>query len=185
MPVSDLPQLAQAMYSTWWNAMMGWASQIDPATGRGYSLTDVSAASAELSRNYPGTLKNYSPIGTSQLFSAARRIVNASAALTAAPDSSPISGSMVTEPPWSRPAADQFATPAWQARMNITYLDAQGVQTTGIAVVDIRQVLPASAGSLRAQMALRVQDQLATPPPTGTPRTGTLLSIDQISLLQV
>lgn len=181
----ELPPLAAAMYKTWWSFASYTASQVDPSGRYAYSVADASAAASAVNRDVYGGQGGYNPIGLSQLYSIARRIASASRAVGAAPDSSPIDASMVAEAPWSRSPADQAALPMWQARVSITYLDESGTQATGYAVVDIPQVLPSSVGSLRAQLGLRVQDQLATPPPTGTPRTGTLLSIDAIQLLQV
>lgn len=181
----DLPPAAAAMYKTWWSFASYAATQLDPAGRYAYSPADASAAASAINRDVYGGQGGYNPIGLSQLYSVARGIANASRTLTGADDSAPITSDMVAEAPWSRSAADQAAMPMWQARVNITYTDPSGATLTGITVVDIPQVLPASVGSLRGQLAFRIQDQLSAPPPTGTPRTGQLLSVDQITLLQV
>lgn len=181
----DLPPAAAALYKTWWS-FANYAAAQRTATGQyAFSVTDMSAAASEINRTVYGGQGGYNPIGLSQLYSIARRITNSSAALGAAPDSSPITGAMVAEAPWSRSAAEQGTLPMWQVRAEITYLDPAGGQQTGIATVTVPQVLPSSVGSLKAQLDLRIADQLASPPGTGTPRAGTLLSVGSITLLAV
>lgn len=181
----DLPSAAQAMYNTWWS-FVNYAANATDANGKyAYSVTDASSAASAINKDVYGGQGGYNPIGLSQLFSVARKIGNATGALGQADPSSAITGSMVAEAPWSRPAAEQAALPMWQARVSITYTDESGITQTGISVVNISQVLPTTVGSLNAQLALRVQDQLSSPPGTGTPRSGTLASIDSVTLLAV
>lgn len=181
----ELPPLADTMYKTWWS-FVSYAANARNEDGKyAYTVTDASSAASQISKDVGGLYASYNPIGVSQLFSIARKIGNSSNAITNAPGSAPIDQSMVAEAPWSRPAAEQAAMPLWQARMEITYTDEAGVQQQGISVVNISQVLPSSVASLQAQMELRVGDQLAAPPGTGTPRTGQLDSIDSITLLAV
>lgn len=173
------------MYNTWWSFANYAANAQNPDGSWAYTVADASAAAAEVSRTVGGAYASWSPIGMSQLFSVARKLGNATNSIGSADASSPISPSMVAEAPWSRSQADQAASPQWQARVSMTYTDESGVQQTGISVVNISQVLPTSVGSLTAQLNLRVQDQLASPPGTGTPRSGSLDSIDSITLLAV
>jgi hypothetical protein len=181
----DLPAAADAMYKTWWS-FANYAANAREADGSySFTVTDTSAAASEISRSVGGAFASYNPIGISQLFSIARKIGNATASLAAADPAAPIDPRMVAEAPWSRPAAEQAAMPQWQARVAITYTDASGVQQQGISVVNISQVLPSSVASLQAQIALRIGDQLASPPGTGTPRSGQLDSVDSITLLAV
>jgi hypothetical protein len=181
----DLPPLADAMYKTWWS-FTNYAANAREADGRySFTVTDTSSAASEISKTVGGAFASYSPIGISQLFSIARKIGNATSALAAADPAAPINPAHVAEAPWSRTAAEQAAMPMWQARVAITYTDAAGVQQQGISVVNISQVLPSSVASLQAQIALRVTDQLASPPGTGTPRSGQLDSVNSITLLAV
>lgn len=181
----DLPAAADAMYKTWWS-FANYAANAREADGTySFTVTDTSAAASEVSKTVGGAFASYNPIGISQLFSVARKIGNATSALGRADPSAPIDPSMVAEAPWSRPAAEQAAMPQWQARVAITYTDAAGVQQQGISVVNISQVLPSSVASLQAQIELRIADQLASPPGTGTPRSGQLDSVDSITLLAV
>lgn len=181
----DLPTQAANMYNTWWSFANYAANAQNPDGSWAYTVADASAAAAEISRTVGGNYESWSPIGMSQLFSVARKLGNATNQVGAADASSPITPGMVAEAPWSRSQADQAASPQWQARMSITYTDESGVQQTGITVVNISQVLPTSVGSLTAQLQLRVQDQLSSPPGSGTPRSGSLDSIDSITLLAV
>lgn len=181
----DLPPQADAMYKTWWS-FANYAANAREADGSySFTVADLSSAASQISKTVGGAYSAYNPIGVSQLFSIARRISNASGALGDAPGSAPVDASMVAEAPWSRSPAEQAAMPMWQARVTMTYTDAAGVQQEGISVVNISQVLPSSVASLQAQMELRIADQLAAPPGTGTPRTGTLDSIDSITILAV
>lgn len=173
------------MYNTWWSFANYAANAQNPDGSWAYTVADASAAASEISRTVGGAYASWSPIGMSQLFSVARKLGNATSTIGSADASSPITPSMVAEAPWSRSQADQAASPQWQARVSMTYTDENGVQQTGISVVNISQVLPTSVGSLTAQLNLRVQDQLASPPGTGTPRSGSLDSIDSITLLAV
>lgn len=181
----QLPPLAQAMYNTWWSFANYAANAVDAAGRYLFTVTDASSAASAVNRDVYGGQGGYNPIGLSKLFSVARKIGNATSALISASGGQQIDLSMVAEAPWSRPAAEQAASPEWQARVTMTYTDAAGIQQQGVAVVIIKQVLPSSVASLRAQMELRVQDQLSAPPGTGTPREGTLNSIDSITLLAV
>lgn len=184
MPVDNLPPSAQAMYSQWWTTVAGWANQVNPDTGRAYSVTDVSAAASILRQEFPQTYTSYSPPGVSALYSVALRITNATEAIASAPPGSPITPDMIAEPPWSRPAGEQEAVQVWQARAEITYI-SDGIEHTGITTITIPQVLPVTVDSLRAQVELRAADQLASPPGTGTPRSGDLVAVGGITLLQV
>lgn len=173
------------MYSQWWSTVAGWANQVNPDTGRAYSVTDVSAAASILRQTYPQTYTSYSPPGVSALYSVALQIGRSSAAIASAAPGSAITTDMIATPPWARPDAEQAAMPVWQARAEITYTDEAGVTQTGITTITIPQVLPSSIASLQAQVELRAADQLATPPGTGTPRSGALVSVDSITLLAV
>lgn len=181
----QLPPKAEAMYQTWWNFANYAANARNPDGSYAYSVTDASSAASQINRDVYGGQGGYQPIGLSQLFSIARKIGNSTDALAQADPASPITPSMVSEAPWSRSQADQAALPMWQARVSMSYTDEFGVPQTGISVVNISQVLPSSVGSLMAQLQLRVQDQLSSPPGTGTPRSGSLVSIDSVTLLAV
>lgn len=181
----DLPTAAASVYQTWWSFANYAASSRDQNGAYSFTVADAQSAASQVNRDVYGGAGGYNPIGISQLFGIARRIANSSAALGQAAPTSPITPSMVAEAPWSRSQADQAAMPMWQARVEITYTDAAGVTQNGISVVNISQVLPSSVASLNAQLALRIQDQLAAPPGTGTPRQGELNSINSITLLAV
>lgn len=181
----DLPPLAASMYNTWWTFANYAANATEPDGSWAYTVADASSAASQISKDVGGAYASWSPIGMSQLFGIARRIGNATNAVTNADDLAPVVQSMVAEAPWSRPAAEQAAMPQWQARVQMTYTDPSGEVISGISVVNISQVLPSTVGSLKAQIALRIQDQLDAPPGTGTPRQGQLVSVDSVTLLAV
>lgn len=181
----ELPPRAASMYQVWWSFVQFAATARDEAGKFLYTVADASSAASSIAKSIGGQFASYNPIGVSQLFGVARRIANSTANIDGADNSAPITQSMVSEAPWSRSPADQAAGPLWQARVSMTYTDPAGVQQEGISVVTIPQVLPSTVGSLRAQLGLRIQDQLSSPPGTGTPRSGQLDSIDSITLLAV
>lgn len=185
MPVADLPPSAQAMYSTWWTTVQAWANQVNPDTGRAYSVTDVSAAASQLRQEFPGQFPAYSPPGVSSLFSQALGIVNARNALSAADPAQALNDSMVARPPWSADAATMAAAPVWQVRSEVTYTTTEGVQETGIFTSKIENILPSSKANLAAVVEYQVASMLASPPGTGTPRSGSLDSVDSITLLAI
>lgn len=182
----ELPPAAAAMYSTWWGFALQAATTRNPDGSFAFTPPDASAAASAISRDVGGAYAKWSPIGLSQLFSVARSIGNAENALNqAGPGDRLDPEAMTSEAPWSRPPGEQLGMNVWQARTEVTYTDEAGVEQTGIFTVQIPQVLPSTVGSLRAQMELRITDMLATPPGTGTPRSGSLGSIGAITLLQV
>lgn len=185
MPVADLPPSAQGMYSTWWTTVQAWANQVNPDTGRAYSVTDVSAAASQLAREFPSQFPAYSPPGVSSLFSQALSIVNARNNLAAADPAAAIDASMVARPPWSATDAEMAAAPRWQVRSEVTYTTSEGTTETGIFTSKIENILPSSVGALAAVVEYQVASMLAAPPGTGTPRSGDLLSVDSITLLAV
>lgn len=173
------------MYKTWWGFANYAASQRNEDGSWALSMPAVSEAAKTVADTVGGQYANWNPIGLSQLVSKALTIANATNSLGAAEGGATIADSMVAEAPWSRSPGEQANLPMWQARAEITYVDPEGVEIKGITVVNISQVLPSSVASLQAQMQLRIQDQLSSPPGTGTPRQGTLVSVDSITLLAV
>lgn len=173
------------MYSTWWTFALQAATTRDAEGNYAYGVQTFQAAASIIRSDVGGDYANYDAPGLSQLFSIARGIGNSQAALAAAAPDTPLADIPIAEAPWSRPASEQAALPSWQARTEVSYVDEAGVQQTGVFTVTIPQVLPSTVGSLQAQMALRISDMLATPPGTGTPRSGTLASIGPITVLQV
>src|SRR5258708_18198979 len=153
----ELPSRAEAMYNTWWSFANYAANAKDAAGNWAYTVTDASSAASEISRTVGGQYASWSPIGMSQLFSAARKIGNATDALTTADPASPITPGHVAEAPWSRSQADQAALPMWQARGSMTYTDESGITQTGVSVVNISPGLPSSAGSLNPPLPPRGQ----------------------------
>lgn len=181
----DLPPRAAALYSTWWSFVSYAANAVDATGAYSYTLTDVSSAASELSKSVGGDYANYNPIGISQLFSVARGIAKAGAALGAADPNAQIDESMVAEAPWSRPLADQLAMPSWQARSQVTYVNEAGQQVSEWFTVGIDLVLPSTVGDLQSQVASSLDGMLTAGPTEGTPRRGQLVSVDSITLLSV
>lgn len=181
----ELPPSAAAMYKTWWSFAQYAASAREADGSYSFNITDVQAAASQINRTVYGGQGGYSPPGLSVLFARARAIGNAEIDPLTADPALPSNQFPVAEAPWSRTAADQAASPQWQARMQFTYTDESGNTQQEMTTVIINQVLPSTMASLQAQMDLRVQDQLNSAPGQGTPRSGSLVSIDSITLLAV
>lgn len=182
MPLSDR---AAAMYKDWYP----WVAQAVSSTlttGRpAYQVTDVSSAIAEEYRNNPGTYSGYDPIGVSGLYGAVNRNFRAAYNLSQAPATAPLTGNMIGDDLFGRSAQEQAVNPMWRAVITATYTDASGATVQGTFTQFYYNRLPPTVGSFQQHVALDVSDLLATPPPTGTPRTGQLVSVDQIQLTAV
>lgn len=83
-----------------------------------------------------------------ELRSYAGGLRNARDALTKAPDSYPIDGSMIGTAPWSRGLADQNALGMWQARFEHSVL-RDGIPVTEMRTVTFTGSRPETAGELR------------------------------------
>lgn len=180
-----LADRAVAAYKTWF-PLVAQAVADTFTTGRpAFSVTDVSAAAAELSRTTPGLADTYDPIGVSQLYGAANAVGRASFNLNTAAAAAPFDSSMVANDLFQRSDAEMAALPILRAVTDVTYLDETGSQIQGkFTIFYYNRTFP-TVGSLQAHVALDVQDMLASPPPTGTPRTGTLVSVDRITMTAV
>lgn len=181
----DLPPRAAQLYSTWWSFVSYAASAVNESGDFLYTLTDASSAASEISKTVGGSYANYNPIGISQLFSVARTIAKAGAALGAAGEDTAIDDSMVAPAPWSRSLPDQLAMPSWQARTQVQYINEAGQQVTEYFTIGIDQVLPSSVGDLRNQIAGSLDSMLTAAPTQGTPRRGQLVAVNSITLLSV
>ena len=180
-----LSDRAAAMYKTWYPWVMD-AVRATYTTGRpSYQVTDVSSAISAYSRTQTGPYASYDPIGVSGLYGAANAIGKASYALSQAADTDVITSQMVAQDLFGRSAAEQAANPIYRAVVEATYIDESGARITGTFTQFYHQRLPPTVGSLRQHVTLDVSDQLATPPPTGTPRSGTLVSVGRITLTAV
>jgi hypothetical protein len=181
----NLPPRAAALYNVWWSFVSFAASAVDALGNFKYTLTDASSAAADIAKTVAGAYAGYNPIGLSQLFSAARNIAKAGAALGAADAEAQIDESMVAEAPWARPLADQLAMPSWQARTEVQYINEAGVQVTEYFTVGIEQTLPSSVGDLQSQIEGSLDTMLTAAPNEGTPRRGQLVAVNSITLLSV
>ena len=181
----DLPPRAAALYSTWWSFVSYAANAVSPTGEYAYTLTDVSSAASSIAKSVGGDYANYNPIGISQLFSVARGIAKAGAALGSANPNDQIDQSMVAEAPWSRSIVDQLAMPSWQARSQVTYVNEAGQQVSEYFTVGIDLVLPSTVGDLQSQISSSLDSMLTAGPTEGTPRRGQLVSVDSITLLSV
>lgn len=181
----NLPPRAAALYNVWWSFVSYAASAVDTVGKFLYTLTDASSAASDIAKTKGGDWAGYNPIGLSQLFSVARNIAKAGAALGAADASAQIDDTMVAEAPWSRPLADQLAFPQWQARTEVQYINEAGVQVTEWFTVGIDQTLPSTVGDLQSQIEGSLDTMLTAAPTEGTPRRGQLVAVNSITLLSV
>lgn len=177
-----LSDRAAAMYKDWY-PWVADAVRDTLTTGRPkFQVTDVSSAIAEEFRRNPGAYSGYDPIGVSGLYGAVNRNFRAAYNLAQAGESDQLTGNMIGSDLFGRSAQDQAVNPMWRATVTVTYADQFGQVQEGTFTQFYHSRLPPTVGSLRQHVALDVQDMLSTPPPTGTPRSGALLSVDLIQL---
>lgn len=180
MPLSDR---AAAMYRDWYPWVLDSVKDTLTTGKPKFSASVLSeAASAEAQRR--GLPKgSYDPIGVSQLYGQVNRNFRASYNLGQAAESAQLTGNMIGNDLFGRGPAEQAVNPVWRATIVATYVDQFGIQQQDTFTQFYYTRLPPTVGSLRQHVQLDVQDMLNTPPPSGTPRTGTLLSVDQIQLV--
>lgn len=182
MPLSDR---AAAMYRNWY-PWVADAVRDTLTTGKAnIGLSEVQEAISTENQRRGLPKGSYDPIGVSQLYGAVRRSYLASYNLGQAPDTAPLTGNMIGDDLFGRGAADQAVNPMWRAVITATYVDQFGVTQQDTFTQFYHTRLPPTVGSLRTHVQLDVQDMLSTPPPSGTPRSGQLLSVDQIQLMAV
>lgn len=181
----NLPDRAKAMYKSWWSFVSYAASAVSAAGQFLYTLTDATAAAADIARNIGGIFAQWDPIGLSQLFSAARRIAGIGQTVKEAADETITVTLNIPEAPWSRSLADQNASPAWQLRTLATYVNELGEQVSEYFTVGIDQVLPPTVGDLKSQVSTSIDQMLTGQAENGTPRRGQLISIDEINPMVV
>lgn len=182
----DLPDRARAMYKTWWSFVSYAASAVNSATQAFlFTLTDAASAASDIAKSLGGDWANWDPIGLSQLFSAARRIAGIGQTIDKAPDETVTTTLDIPEAPWSRSPMDQLASPQWQARTSITYINEIGDQVSEYFTVGIPTVLPATVGDLKSQVASSIDGMLTSNSGEGSPRRGQLVSVDSITLMAV
>lgn len=178
----DLPDRAKAMYKTWWSFVSYAASAVSTATSSFlYTLTDATAAAADIAKSIGGVFAKWDPIGLGQLFSAARRIAGIGQTIGNAGDEVITSTLNIPEAPWSRSQADQNASPAWQVRTMATYINEVGEQVSEYFTLGIEQALPPTVGELKSQVNTAVEQMLTGQAENGTPRRGQLVSVDEIN----
>lgn len=181
----QLSDSAQSAYTRYWGLAsdVALAAEMQPGEGYTSSLAVEAASQAAQLTGVPLTFQQAT--GVSSLYGIARNIESRATALTNAEDDDSIGPQHVSEAPWSRSMAEQNALPMWHARAQFTYLDESGLQIEGWTTVVVTQVLPPTVGRFRTQLTARIEDQLASPPGTGTPRSGQLLDIGRTYLMAV
>lgn len=181
----QLSESANAAYSRYWGLASDVALAAEMQPGEGYTSSLAVEAASQAAQMTGTTLSFQEASGVSSLYGIARTIETRATALTNAEDDASIGPQHVSEAPWSRPIAEQNTLPMWHARAQFTYLDEAGLEINGWTTVVVTQVLPATVGRFRTQLQARIEDQLASPPGTGTPRSGQLLDIGRTYLMAV
>lgn len=181
----ELSASAQSAYTRYWGLAsdVALSAELEPGEGFTSSLAVEAASQAAQMTGVPLTFQQAA--GVSSLYGIARSIESKATTLTNAEDDETITARHVSEPPWSRSLDAQNSMPMWHARAQFTYLDEQGNELTDWTTVIITQVLPSTVGRFRTQLQARIEDQLASPPGTGTPRSGTFLSVGRTYLMSV
>lgn len=170
------------MYKTWWSFVSYAASAVHDITQQFlYTLTDATSAAADIARSIGGVFAKWDPIGLSQLFAAARRIAGIGQTIDKAPDETITSTLSIPEAPWSRSAAEQGASPSWQVRTSVTYINEIGEQVSEYFTIGVEQALPPTVGELKAQVTTSIDQMLTGQAENGTPRRGQLVSVDELN----
>lgn len=172
-----LPEQAAAAYARWWTTALY-------AADHGFTSTDLVAAAADIATQEGQPLTFSEGTGIAQLYGYARNIATAADVLSAADDSSPITGNMISEAPFAATVQVQNTIPVWYAQTEVTYIDPEGNQVTGWRTWIKTQVLPQSVGALRNRIADDLGDLLSQNT-IGSPVSGQLTSIGAIRLMAV
>ena len=180
MPLSDR---AAAMYKNWYPWVADSVRDTLTTGKANIGLSEVQEAISTENQRRGLPKGSYDPIGVSQLYGQLNRNFRAAYNLGQAPDTAPLTGNLIGDDLFGRSAQEQAVNPMWRATILATYTDQFGnvIQDTFTQFYYTR--LPPTVGSLRQHVELDVQDMLSTPPPTGTPRSGQLISVDQIQLM--
>lgn len=182
----DLPERAKSMYKTWWSFVSYAASAVAKGTTTFlYTITDATAAAADIAKSIGGVFASWDPIGLSQLFSTARRIASIGQTIENSSDEAITSLLNIPEAPWSRSSSDQNATPSWQARTSVTYVNEIGEEVSEYFTIGIDQALPPTVGDLKSQVSTSIDQMLTGQAENGTPRRGQLVSVDSLTLMAV
>lgn len=172
------------VYKRFWSlASYAAYSEAQDAAPR-FISSDVVSAASDIARQEGNPISFSDAQTLTSMYSVARSMERASAAITFADDSETITAAHVSEPPWSSSLATQLSVPMWEARAQITYTDPNGLEITAWRTVIIPQVLPDTVGGLRDLMASRFNDMLKTQT-TRSPSVGTLSSIGKTYLMTV
>lgn len=180
----NLSAAAQNAYATWWPLVTSAAASRTPQGGYTYTPADLSSAASQLSKSVGGQYASFNPIGLSQLFGVARTIERSADTLTAADDADALSGAMVSEAPWSRPADVQASAPVWQVRAEVTYRAPDGSEVTTWGTGVFNNVLPTDVGSMRSELTLQLARMLSRRNEQ-TNTGGELLSVGRTYLMAV
>lgn len=177
-----LSDRAAAMYKDWYPWVADAVKDTLTSGKPKYSVAELSAAASEEAQRRQLGKGGYDPIGVSGLYGAVNRNFQAAYRLSQAPDTALLTGNLIGDDLFGRPAAEQEASPMLRAVVTATYVDQFGQIQQDTFTQFYKGRLPPTVGSLRAHVELDVQDMLSTPPPVGTPRQGQLVSIDLIQL---
>lgn len=137
-----LTTTAREMLATWWSLA------VDGAAG-GYLVSDIVSAAAESAREQGQPLSFAQSSALAQLAGYAYRIENATNVVLGADDADAIHSGMVAAAPWGRDLAEQAATPMWQVKFTMTFIDQEGNQQTEVKTSVFSDVLPDTIADLK------------------------------------
>ena len=157
----ELSANAKGAYPDWWQFISYAAAKLDAAGKYAFQIIDIGPAVADIHaqaglRITPGLLP-----GLSSLFGIARTMEVKADRLTALPDDAAITDAHISEAPYSRPLAQQLASPKYQIRAEITYRAPDGTVVTQWGTGIFNNTPPATAGAMRDEARLQFARMLA------------------------
>lgn len=162
-----LSEYMQSVYAEAWPLVQD-AARTNPDTGRAmYTATDVAAVARQLSARAQGAGAFAYRSALSSLYGLARRGYRAADVLTAASLTQTIDASMIGEWPTAAPLTTEAAQPKYMARMQFTFTNQLGEQSTAWMTLSGITQQPITRGDLQTQLIRKATDAYTTPEDEG------------------
>jgi len=145
--VSLLNESQRTALGYWWNL-------ITDAVSQGFTLTDTTQLANQVAQDFGSSLSFQENRDIGVLYGYAKRMDNAAVAFQQAPEGSLITQDIIALAPYARDVAERNSYPLYHVKFYYTYLDANGVEQTGIRT----SVMPMTLGSDISGVLDEIQD---------------------------
>jgi len=125
-----------------------WPLALD-AGFKGYQAGDLQSAARDIAAASGETLPFQTYTALATLYGYARRMYNASQAVSNADDTTYIASEHIATPPWARDIPAQNANPIWHVTYQFTYMDQDGFSQTEFKTSIFEQNFPQTIGELK------------------------------------